>query len=137
VIVQALGLREPGRRALLEGLKEYLRSRSLLLLLDNFEHVVTAAPLVAELLAKSRGLRVLVTSRAPLRLCGEHEYGMSPLALPDVGAPFSPSALTRCAAVTLFVERSAASSGGTCRCSKTSRYWGVHSESNSTLAMGV
>jgi len=107
-ISQAFGLRDQGGRTLLEGLKEHLRSRRLLLLLDNFEHVVTAAPLVAELLATSRGLQVLVTSREPLRLRGEHEYGVGPLALPDVSHTLPVDVISGYAAVALFVERAAA-----------------------------
>jgi predicted ATPase/transcriptional regulator with XRE-family HTH domain len=107
-ITQAFGRRDQGGRTLLEGLKEYLRSRSLLLLLDNFEHIVTTAPLIAELLAASPRLAVLATSREPLRLRGEREYGVMPLALP--GAVHAPPAreLASYPAVALFVERAAA-----------------------------
>ena len=76
-----------------------------LLLLDNFEQVLEAASLVANLLASVATLRVLVTSRAPLRVRGEREYGVGPLAFgPDVDAT-SPADLARSPAVRLFVER--------------------------------
>jgi predicted ATPase/DNA-binding XRE family transcriptional regulator len=76
-----------------------------LLVLDNFEQVLDAAPLVADLLAAVAALRVLVTSRAPLRVRGEREYAVGPLALDvDVDAT-SPADLARCPAVRLFVER--------------------------------
>ena len=74
-------------------------------MLDNFEQVLDAAPLVADLLDRVAALRVLVTSRAPLRVRGEREYAVGPLAL-DVGADAtSPADLARSPAVRLFVER--------------------------------
>ena len=76
-----------------------------LLVLDNFEQVLDAAPLVADLLTSVAALRVLVTSRAPLRVRGEREYAVGPLALDaDVDAT-SPADLARSPAVRLFVER--------------------------------
>ena len=107
-IAQALGLREAGGGPLLEGLIAYLRDRSLLLVLDNFEQVLAAAPIVAALLATSPALHVLVTSRAALRLSGEHEYPVPPLALPDPKRPPDLEALSQCEAVTLFVQRARA-----------------------------
>jgi len=77
-----IGLREGGGRPPLEKLKDYLADQNLLLLFDNFEQIVEAAPVVAELLASAPGLKVLVTSRIPLQLRGEHEYPVSPLGLP-------------------------------------------------------
>src|SRR6185436_483146 len=69
-------------RSLPDHLKDYLYEKQLLLLLDNFEQVLDAAPLVAELLAAAPGLKVLITSRVVLHLSGEHEYVVPPLALP-------------------------------------------------------
>jgi predicted ATPase len=66
--------------------ESYLRTHQLLLVLDNFEQVVEAAPLVAELLGAASGLVVLVTSRTVLRLSGEHEFPVSALTVPDTGA---------------------------------------------------
>src|SRR4029077_4596312 len=71
-IGQTLGLREVGIRSVLQALKEHLRTRTLLLLLDNFEHLLGAAPLIAELLDGCPKLSVLVTSRTVLRLAREH-----------------------------------------------------------------
>src|SRR5205823_10067596 len=82
-IAQTLGVREAAGQPLVETLKGYLRARSLLLVLDNFEQIIPAAPLVGELLEASSGLKVLVTSRAPLQIRGEHELAVPPLALPD------------------------------------------------------
>jgi predicted ATPase/class 3 adenylate cyclase/DNA-binding CsgD family transcriptional regulator len=104
-IAQVLGVRDMGGRPIVESLKEYLRRRSLLLVLDNFEQIVLAAPTVADLLASSPGLRVLVTSREPLRLRGEREYAVPPLALPDDRRRMAPEELSRYAAAALFVER--------------------------------
>jgi predicted ATPase/DNA-binding SARP family transcriptional activator len=78
-IAHRLGAREGSGQPLLEGLKEHVRDKSLLLLLDNFEHVDEAAPVVSELLAGASGLKALVTSRVVLRLYGEHEYPVPPL----------------------------------------------------------
>src|SRR5205807_6048158 len=83
-IAQALGLWEAGARSLLEELQVALGDRSLLLLLDNFEQVLSAAPLLADLLAACPYLHLLATSRAPLRLQGEYEFALSPLPLPDL-----------------------------------------------------
>ena len=107
-IAQAIGLQDLGGRTVLESLAEYLRGRGMLLLLDNFEHVVSVATLVADLLATSPGLMVLVTSREPLRLRGEQEYAVAPLALPDASHPPPADTLSSYAAVALFVERAAA-----------------------------
>jgi predicted ATPase/DNA-binding SARP family transcriptional activator len=81
-IGQILGLRETGGQSFMESLKGHLHGRQLLLVLDNFEHLLPAAAVVADLLAVSPGLKVLVTSRAPLRLWGESEYPVPPLPAP-------------------------------------------------------
>jgi predicted ATPase/DNA-binding SARP family transcriptional activator len=78
-IARRLGVAESAGRPALESLKEHLRDRRLLLVLDNFEHVDAAAPLVGELLAEASRLKLLVTSRALLHLYGEHEYPVPPL----------------------------------------------------------
>jgi predicted ATPase/DNA-binding SARP family transcriptional activator len=78
-IAGALDVRERPSRPLLDTLKEHVLDRQLLLVLDNFEHVHEAAPIVSELLAEASGVRALVTSRMRLRLYGEHEYPVPPL----------------------------------------------------------
>jgi predicted ATPase len=103
-----LGIRDLGTRPVLDSLKGHLQSRSLLLLLDNFEQVLLAAPVVGDILTSSPGLRVLATSREPLRLRGEREYAVSPLALPDARELPPAGALAQYAAVALFVERAVA-----------------------------
>ncbi len=107
-IAQALGVREGGARSLLEELQAVLDSQSLLLLLDNFEHVLAAAPPLADLLAACPNLHLLVTSRAALRLYGEQEFAVSPLPVPDLKQLPGSDALTQFDALTLFVQRAQA-----------------------------
>ncbi|HUG38092.1 MAG TPA: AAA family ATPase, partial [Candidatus Limnocylindrales bacterium] len=107
-VALTLGIRDPGGRPVLENLREHLRDRQILLVLDNFEQILLAAPLVGELLAVCRGLKVLVTSRAPLELRGEQEFPVPPLALPDPKHPPPIEALGQYGAVALFIERATA-----------------------------
>ena len=107
-IVQTLGMRETSDRSLLDQLKDYLQERQLLLLLDNVEQVVSASPLISELLATAAQLKVLVTSRVALHLSGEHEIAVSPLSLPDRAHLPAVERLTQYEAVRLFVERAQA-----------------------------
>ena len=93
-------------------LQAYLRPRRLLLALDNFEQVIGAAPLLAELLAAAAGLVVLVTSRAVLRLSGEHEFAVPTLPVPPARAAPDPEELRRYASVSLFTERAHAAVTG-------------------------
>ena len=90
---------------LITDLESYLRPRRLLLALDNFEQVIGAAALLAELLAAAPGLVVLVTSRVVLRLSGEHEFIVPPLPVPPAGAAPDPEQLRGYASVSLFAER--------------------------------
>jgi predicted ATPase/DNA-binding CsgD family transcriptional regulator len=100
-----LGLRQTGPYSLLEELQMALGDQSMLLLLDNFEQVLAAAPLLADLLTACPHLHLLVTSRAALRLQGEHEFAVSPLPLPDLKQLPEGEALTQYAACALFVRR--------------------------------
>jgi predicted ATPase/DNA-binding SARP family transcriptional activator len=88
-IAAALGLHDHDREPPVETLTSYLHARRLLLVLDNFEVVDAAAPLLGELLAAAPRLAVLVTSRAPLRLAAEHEYRVSPLPAPAAARLFA------------------------------------------------
>jgi predicted ATPase len=83
-IAQTLGLKEAGNQPVSDLLKEYLRNRHLLLILDNFEQVEAAAPLLSDLLASCPKLKILVTSRAVLHIQGEQEFPVPSLALPDL-----------------------------------------------------
>ena len=110
-IAQALGVREAGDRPLADQLVGLLRDRSLLLVLDNLEQVLSAAPRVAALLAACPRLTVLATSRAPLRVSGERTFDVPPLALPGRAEGNSLTDLddlARTEAVRLFVERAQA-----------------------------
>ena len=107
-VAETLEVKETGEQAIDESLKNYLRERRMLLVLDNFEQVLGAAPAVTELLAVAPGLKVLATSRAPLGLYGEHEFPVPPLTLPDLKRPPSLERLTQFEAVGLFVERARA-----------------------------
>lgn len=105
-IAKVLEVREAAGRPLADSLKDTLRNKQMLLLLDNFEQVLAAAPLVAELLASCPRLKVLATSREALRLRGEHEFEVPPLAFPDLAHLPSPESLADCSAVALFAQRS-------------------------------
>jgi predicted ATPase len=106
-IAAALDVRDAGELPLPATLAAVLKPRQLLLLLDNFEQVLEAAPAIASLLASCPALQVLATSRAPLHLRCEHTFPVSPLALPaDVAAPAA--ALIQIDAVALFLQRALA-----------------------------
>jgi predicted ATPase len=107
-IAQALSLREEAGRSIAETLRGYLSDKELLLVLDNFEQVLEAAPLVSELLAAAPGLKVLVTSRTVLDLSGEQEMPVPPLALPDPLRLPDVGSLSQYEAVALFIERALA-----------------------------
>ena len=113
-IASALGVGIPGDRPALDVLGEWLADRELLLVLDNFEQVTGAAPLVARLLAAAPGLRVLATSRTPLHVYGEAEYPVPPLAVVSelMAASSSAAALSQYEAVQLFIERAVAAKPG-------------------------
>jgi predicted ATPase/DNA-binding XRE family transcriptional regulator len=107
-IATTLGLREDGRQPPLERLTQFLAARHLLLVLDNYEHVLGAAPLVTTLLRAAPGLRALATSRVPLHLSGEQRYAVPPLALPDAQVAPTVAVVASSAAVQLFVARARA-----------------------------
>ena len=104
-MAQALSLRVAGAQDPEEVLLEQLASRHLLLILDNFEQVTVAAPLVARLLAAAAALRVIATSRIPLHVSGEQEFPVPPLAVPDTGRGAGVDEARQFEAVNLFVER--------------------------------
>lgn len=107
-LAQTLGISESGGRSILESVKDYVHSRQMLLLFDNFEQVVSAAPLVVELLGASSQVKILVTSREGLRVRGEREYPVPPLALPNLAEVSSLESISHYAAVELFVQRAQA-----------------------------
>ncbi len=91
-----------------ERLATHLRERELLLVLDNFEQVLEAAPLISQLLRVCAGLKVLVTTRSVLRISGEWDVAVPPLPLPDPDPEWTAEALSKNAAIRLFVERAQA-----------------------------
>jgi predicted ATPase/DNA-binding CsgD family transcriptional regulator len=104
-LARALNVPESAERPLLDGVLAALRNRRLLLLLDNFEHVLPATNLVLELLERCPELTVLVTSRAPLGLAVEHRFQLLPLDLPPLDIEQDVTALLDFGAVALFHER--------------------------------
>jgi predicted ATPase len=106
-LAQQLEVREGGR-PLLENLKDYLRDRRILLVLDNFEQLLSAARVVTELLAAAPQLKIMVSSRIALQLQGEHEYPVPPLDLPPSTQALTVEDLAGNEAIQLFVARARA-----------------------------
>ncbi|HSL44604.1 MAG TPA: tetratricopeptide repeat protein [Anaerolineales bacterium] len=107
-IAQQLEVRSAGSQPLFKNLKDYLRDRNILLLLDNLEQLVSATPVVGELLAVAPALKVLATSRILLSLRGEHELPILPLHTPDLTDSPSVESLAENESVKLFTERARA-----------------------------
>ncbi len=106
-IAQSIGLQDARDRPLMEHLVSQLRERQLLIVLDNFEHLLEGAPVVTRLLEETRAVRILVSSRSPLRVSGEQECPVPPLAVPEEDARPAASQAA-CESVRLFAERAAA-----------------------------
>jgi predicted ATPase/class 3 adenylate cyclase len=106
-IAESIGVKAEGRRPVLETLREQVRDREMLLILDNFEHLVGGAPAVADLLDAAPRTRIMVTSREPLHVSGEQELPVPPLGLPGPDAA-GVDALRGAEAVALFVHRASA-----------------------------
>jgi predicted ATPase/class 3 adenylate cyclase len=111
-VAGALGLQESGDVPLEDLLKEYLGRRELLLVLDNFEQLLSAVPLVGELLSAAPRLKGLATSRIPLGIYGEHEYAVPPLSVPDTKRLPPIEVLSQYEAVRLFIDRASAAKRG-------------------------
>jgi predicted ATPase/class 3 adenylate cyclase len=107
-VAAALRLREVPGRDPADTLFDHLRDKTLLLVLDNFEQILDAAADLTRLLNAAPGVKVMVTSRVPLRISGEQEYQVSPLPLPAVNHLEGPDRLTEYDSVRLFVERATA-----------------------------
>lgn len=107
-IAQALEVKESSNKSLPEALKDFLRERSVLLVLDNFEQLVSAASVVKELFDFAANLKILVTSRTPLRLKFEREKIVSPLDIPPPNSNLSAGELNAFAAIELFAVRARA-----------------------------
>lgn len=107
-IIQSLGFNETEHWSPLDLLQMTLGDKQLLLVLDNFERLVQAAPQLMELLAHCPQLKVLITSRAVLQVRGEYEFQVSPLALPSCEQILTHETLGEYAAVRLFLQRAQA-----------------------------
>jgi predicted ATPase len=107
-IAHALGVHVGGKEVPLDRVVEHVRGKRMLLVLDNFEQILPAAPAVSAILASSRDLKLITSSRAPLRITGEQEFPVPPLELPDPQRLPSLEVLTQSDAVKLFVERARA-----------------------------
>jgi len=103
-IAQPLGIRDDGGSVPLDALRSFLAGKQVLIVIDNFEQVIDAAPMLAELLASAPGLKLMVTSREVLRLSAETEFPVPSLGLPENGEVSSDD-LRRAEAVVLFAER--------------------------------
>src|SRR5215813_7105007 len=107
-IAKTLSVEESASRSILDSLKAYLHDRQLLLVLDNFEHVLSTAAQVADLLSTCPGVKALVTSREALHLRGERQLPVPPLALPDRSRAQKVVEFTRYEAIRLLIERAQA-----------------------------
>ena len=109
-IAQALGLCDNRSQETQRSLEDYLAGlhQPMLMVLDNFEHLLSAGPLIADLLSCAAKLKLVVTSQAPLHVYGEHESPVPPLALPDPQTMPPVETLVQCPAVALFLERAQA-----------------------------
>jgi predicted ATPase/transcriptional regulator with XRE-family HTH domain len=107
-IAGVLGIQETGDQPFVARLKTYLRSKHVLLVLDNFEHLLSGAAVIDELLTATSSVAMLITSRAVLHLYGEHEIVVPPLAIPDLQYLPTLDRLSSYPAVRLFIERARA-----------------------------
>jgi predicted ATPase len=104
-IAQSLGVKEAGGKPVIELLKDYLRDKRMLFVVDNFEQVIDARPQIAELLATAPKLKILITSRVLLHLSTEREFAVLPLDLPEGDASDSLDELSNYEAIRLFAQR--------------------------------
>jgi predicted ATPase/DNA-binding CsgD family transcriptional regulator len=111
-IAQSIGLQDARDRPLMEHLVSQLRERQVLIVLDNFEHLLAGAPVVTRLLQETSAVRILVSSRSSLRISGEQECPVPPLDVPQQEARPTATSLAACESVRLFAERAAAAVPG-------------------------
>jgi len=107
-IVHALGLKEMGNYSPMQLLKTFLHDKHLLIVLDNFEQVLQAAPHLSDLLSSCTQLKILVTSRAVLRVWGEYTFRVQPLEIPDLQQFPELESLSQISSIALFVQRAEA-----------------------------
>jgi predicted ATPase/DNA-binding CsgD family transcriptional regulator len=111
-IAQHIGLQDARDRPLMEHLVSQLRERQVLIVLDNFEHLLAGAPVVTRLLQETTAVRILVSSRSSLRVSGEQECPVPPLTIPGEQPHPTAASLAACESVRLFAERAAAAVPG-------------------------
>ncbi len=111
-VAEALDVKEAEGRSLAEGVTGLIAGKQALLLLDNLEQVVSAAPEVATLVSTCPELRILVTSRTPLRISAEQQYAIVPLALPPLDDGHEPGSTMAYPSITLFVDRAKMAKSG-------------------------
>ncbi len=104
-IAQPLGLSEMGDKPIFEVLKDFLREKLILLVIDNFEQIIEAAPTIAELISAAKNLKIVITSRVLLHLSAEREFIVAPLSVPKEFSQNPPETFLKYEAVKLFVER--------------------------------
>jgi non-specific serine/threonine protein kinase len=107
-LATTLGVSQQGESALMEKIKHFLQPKRLLLVLDNFEHLLVASPLVGELITSAPYISILATSREKLNVYGEQEYPVQPLALPNLEHVTSQEQLMQFESISLFVDRARA-----------------------------
>ena len=107
-VARALGVTETGTQPAFDVLVEVVRDRAVLIVTDNFEHLLSAAAMLAELITAAPGVKVLATSRTPLHLAAEREYPIVPLELPPAAGTPDPDALAQNESVALLTQRAQA-----------------------------
>jgi predicted ATPase/class 3 adenylate cyclase len=107
-IAHSLGVQVSGNESPIERVSDYVRGKRMLLVLDNFEQILPAAGMISTLLGAAPDLKIVTSSRAPLRISGEQEFAVPPLELPDPGRLPSLEVLAQSDAVRLFIERARA-----------------------------
>jgi predicted ATPase len=107
-ISQALGLSSKSKQTPLQNLIAHLKNKKMLLVLDSFEQITSAAPCVSELLTAARYLKMMITSRTVLHLYGEHEFSVPPLDIPDLNFIPEAAKLVQYGAIQLFLQRAQA-----------------------------
>ena len=113
LLASTLDVRETaGSRSLFDSLKNYLSSKQMLLVLDNFEQVSAAAPLIADLVQSCPALKLLATSRTPLHIRAERKFPLSPFSPPDQQQWHDLDALEHNAAIHLFIDRASSARPG-------------------------
>jgi len=111
-IARVFGLKETSDKSMLEMINNHIRTKSMLIILDNFEHLIDAGPTLSDLLSSTEQVKIVVTSREVLQIYGEQEYSVTPLNLPLMDDAIMPVDLGEVEAVQLFIHRARAVRSG-------------------------